>query len=138
MAMGMIFVCCGMAVIFSLDIFGSQFSTHASIWNSLSVIATFTFPIPGTDISFPGITALAGMIAVASSFIGSKVTSPSGVAITWFALLFWGSFSTAFIVLTQIPLPGLELFLTIFSLAALLIFSNAVIQMPTGGQRSHV
>lgn len=138
LGMGMIFINCGFAIVFSLDIFGSQFETHSAVWDALRVIATLEFAIPGTDISFPGIAGFAIAIAGASSFIGSKVVSTSGVAIVMFAVLFWGSFGLAFTVLTQIPLPGIGLFLTIFLVAALLIFSNAIIQMPTGGQRSHV
>jgi hypothetical protein len=138
-SMALIFINAGFAIIFSLDIFGAVFGNHASSWNALSVIANYEFTIPGTELAFPGITAIAIAIAVASaSFVGTRVSSPSGVATTWFAFLFWGSFTISFITLSTIPLPGMEIWLTIFSLAAVLLFAITLIQMQTGGQKANV
>ena len=90
----------------------------------LAVIANYEFVIPGTELTFPGITAVAVAIAVASaSFVGTRVSSPSGVATTWFAFLFWGSFIISFVTLATIPLPGIEIWLSVFMLAATLLFA---------------
>ena len=138
-AMAMIFINAGFAIVFSLGIFGEVFETHASAWNDLAVIANYEFVIPGTELTFPGITAVAVAIAVASaSFVGTRVSSPSGVATTWFAFLFWGSFIISFVTLATIPLPGIEIWLSIFMLAATLLFAITLIQMQTGGQKSNV
>jgi hypothetical protein len=135
-AMALIFINAGFAIVFSLDIFGTGFSSQ---WSALTVFTDLEFTVPGTTFTFNGVLALAGVIAIASATVlGTKVVSPAGIATGTFAAVFWGAFITAFITLTTIPLPGLNLWITIFTLSAVLIFVVALVQMQTGGQKSHV
>lgn len=139
MAMVMIFFNAGIAIVYSIGAFGPQFEQHASVWNLLAAIATFEFEIPFTNWIFPGMMVLAMAFAAATAIVlGTKPISDRGVAIITFTGLFWGSFLLAFSVLYQLPGDATGLFLGVFSVAAVLIFTMGLIQMPTGGQKSHV
>lgn len=134
-----IFICCGFGIIDTFDIFGSDFSKETGIFNSLKSLSTPIFTVPGIDLDVTGISALAGAMALATIVIlNTNIVTDRGIALAVFSLIFWGSFTTALVVMTKIDIPNMEFMYTIFLLASTLIFINALVQMPTGGQRSHV
>jgi len=105
---------------------------------------------PGIDhTSFGAISALLGqsqfailvvaglMSAGTAVFLGTKIISSQGVAYGTFAALFWTSFVISAGIIRGIPLPGMELIFPIFTVACTMIFLVALIQMPTGGMKSH-
>jgi hypothetical protein len=59
---------------------------------------------------------------------------------TVFTAVFWGSLTTSSITIMGIIMhfPGFAIFWSIFILAATLIFLNALVQFPTGGQQAQV
>ena len=141
MSMMWIFICCGFAITDTFGLFGSDkdFINQAGIFSSLSYLSTPIFTIPGINLPVNGISALAAAMAAATIIIlNTKLITDRGIAMVAFTLIFWGSFITAIAVMTKTNIPGMELIYGIFFLASTLIFINALVQMPTGGQKSHV
>lgn len=140
MAMVVIFVNAGFAIMNQIGAFGSEITDRAGIWASLTWLSTPIFTIPLIDLEVTGILALSTAIALATVVIlNTNIVTDRGVSVAAFALIFYGSvFLTGATIFANYDLPGLELFYTIFVLACTLIFIMAVVQMPTGGQKTHV
>jgi hypothetical protein len=136
-AMIWIFVCCAFPIIDAMGITG--FSDYTAVYESLGWLTNPIFTIPGLGLAVTGITALAIAFALATIIVlNTNMVTDRGLAMGVFAIIFWGSFTTAMTIMTKIPYPGMNLFYTIFFLASTLIFIISLIQMPTGGMQSHV
>lgn len=143
MAMALVFVNCGFAISAIMGAFGSM-SEYTGIYDSLQVLDTPIMRIGPFDIT--------GMVLIVGALIAGTVLLPlstrffssEGVAYALFFSIFWGSVGVSSLIFSRIrdgdgnPIPGIPVFLTIFVLASTLIFVNAFIQMPTGGQKTHV
>jgi hypothetical protein len=140
MAMVVIFVNAGFAVINQIGSFGAEITERAGIWASLTWLSTPVFIIPLINLEVTGILALSTAIALATVVVlNTNVITDRGVAVAAFALIFYGSvFLTGATIFANYDLPGLEIFYTIYILGCTLIFLMAVVQMPTGGQKTHV
>ena len=153
LAMFMIFLNCGFAIMLSINngmFFASpdeggmttqsdELDEMKSTSNIYSVMQAEIFTIPGLDITINVIEAVAGVLAVAAAVLGFfGGQAASGVAIGGFAIVFWGSIVSTKIFLTSIATPEIDMFYNVFMLAATLIFIIALFQMTTGGQKSHV
>lgn len=144
LAMVMIFINCGFAVAASMGVFGNIFNPETALEGGLFSFLRWelSFNVLGFAIAINGVHAImialiTGSFLVLNSNIGP---SSSGYAYGIFTVIFWfGILSTDSILVNTIGhYAGVGIFLTIYNLAAMLIFINALIQMPTGGQRSHV
>jgi len=135
MGMATIFINAGIYIVGLMGMFGN-------IGNDsfMSVFNTFATPIiTVAGVPIRGIDAIAIALAVATIVVlNSNAINDRGIAYTVFAIMFWGSFGLASVSLSSIDLPGIEIMYSIFFLAAVLIFVMAFVQMPTGGQKSHV
>ena len=148
MAMAQIFINCGFAILNSIkiagtntSIFGVDYGNHTGVFQQLTWLVNPIFTIPGINLGVTGIQALAGAMALATVIVLSTniaLVNAQGIAYAVFALIFWGSFVTAMAVISGIPFPGVEIFYLIYGMASALIFTIALIQMPTGGQKAHV
>lgn len=141
-AMAQIFISCGFVVSAALGVFGNM-SEYTGIYQSLMVFADPWFTIG--PITFNGITAIAILMVGATTLVlNSRLFSSEGVAIGVFAAVFWGSFAISSTIFGALrdgdgnPFPGLLIFVGIYGIASALIFVIALVQMPTGGQKSHV
>lgn len=128
MSMATIFVNCGFAVIGSIGVFNIG-SEYTGIFNRLTYLA---HPLV--------VTALAGILAAATIVIlNSNAVTDKGVAYTTFTTTFWGSFGIASLIFAKFTkYPGIEMFYIIYTIACALMFVIGLVQMPTGGQKSHV
>ena len=140
LAMAMIFINCGMMIAVAMGAFGdttpTPYADFQGIVNAQFKIGLLEFK--GADI----IAVIAGVMILATALLlNSRAFSSEGVAIGVFTGIFWVSVGlTDVILLNSISnrFPGFNIFIGIYTLAAFLIFINALVQMPTGGQRSHV
>ena len=138
MAMMLIFVNCGFAVIAAMGIV-TPVSDKFGALTILNSLYMPLFNVAGIDIS--GLTILAGLMAAGTVIIvGTNMITDRGIAMTIFIAVFWGSFTTASVTFMDIifKYPGFTIFWGIFLLGATLIFINALVQFPTGGQGAHV
>lgn len=132
-----ILFCCGFVIIDAFGITG--FSDYTGVYNSLIWLTNPIFTIPGIGLNVTGIMALAIAMALATIIVlNSNFVTDRGMAIALFALIFWGSFTAAIVIMQKITFPGVEVFYGIFFLISSLIFIIGLIQMPTGGMKSHV
>ena len=144
LAMVMIFINCGFAVAASINVFDINAPDADGLLDLVTSDTDIEFL--GQRISFSNITAFAVALVIGSLLIVNTKVGPSssGIAYAIFTIVFWGGIlSTNAILITTtsidgVPIPGFEIFIAVFDLAAMLIFVNALVQMPTGGQRSHV
>ncbi len=137
LSMVWILSCCGFVIIDAFGIPG--FSDYTGVYSSLSWLMNPVFTIPGIGLGVTGIMALAIAMALATIIVlNSNFVTDRGMAIAIFALVFWGSFTAAIVVMTKIEFPGVEVFYGIFFLISTLVFVIGLIQMPTGGMKSHV
>lgn len=129
MAMFVVFINAGFAIVDAFGIFGSEISGMADIFGRLTWL---TNPLV--------MATLAGAMAAGTIVVlNSNVITDRGIAYVTFISTFWGSvILTGIVIFGKINIPGLELFYTIYCMACALIFVNALIQMSTGGQKSHV
>ena len=135
MAMATIFINAGIYVVGILGMFGSI--GNDSFMDIFTTFANPIITIAGVEVR--GIDAIAGALAIGTIvFLNSNAVNDRGIAYTIFTVIFWGSFGIASVSLSEIALPGVEVFYTIYFLAACLIFIMALVQMPMGGQKSHV
>jgi len=128
-AMAVIFINCGFAIVDAIGVFGSDISNLAGVFEKLKWL---TNPVVmGT---------LAALFAAGTVVVlNTNAINDRGIAYTTFIGVFWGSvILTGIVVFSKIPIPGIELFYTIYCIVAALVFVNALIQMSTGGQKSHV
>lgn len=142
LAMFMIFFNCGFPLAVAMGGFGS-IEKHTGVYNSLIWLANPIFSIGTVEIT--GVHAIMGitMAMIVATIIwplGTRPVSSQGVAIGAFTGIFWVSFGTSSVIILSLAgeFPGLNIFYTIFVLAATLIFVIALIQLPTGGQKTHV
>ena len=128
-AMAVIFINCGFAIADAIGVFGSDISDIAGVFHTLKWLTN-----PYVMATLATIFATGTVVVLNTNAINDR-----GIAYTTFTALFWGSvLLTGKVVFTKIDVPGVELFYTIFCIAAALVFVNALIQMSTGGQKSHV
>lgn len=138
MAMLLIFINCGFAIIAAMGI-ASPVSNQFDSIKILNALYIPLFPVGGIDIS--GLTILAGLMAAGTVIIvGTNMITDRGIAMTLFTGVFWGSFTTASLTIMEILLkyPGFAIFWGIFLLGSTLLFIMALVQFPTGGQGGHV
>jgi len=153
LAMFMIFLNCGFAIMLSINngmFFASpdeggmttsseDLDKMGSTGGIYDIMQAEIVTIPGLDITINVIEAIAAIIAAAAAVLGFfGGQAASGVAIGGFAIVFWGSILTTKIFLTSIAAPEINMFYNVFILAATLIFIMALFQMTTGGQKAHV
>ena len=153
LAMFMIFLNCGFAIMLSINN-GMFFAAPSeggvttpsedldkmgSTNTIFDIMQAEILTIPGLDITINVIEALAAILAAAAAVLGFfGGQAASGVAIGGFAIVFWGSILSTKIFLMSIAAPEIDMFYNIFILAATLIFIIALFQMTTGGQKAHV
>lgn len=128
-AMSVIFINCGFAIVDAIGVFGSDITGLAGIFQQLTWL---TNPVV--------MGALATLFAAGTIIVlNTNAVTDKGIAYTTFIGIFWGSIIlTGVVVFSKIDMPGIELFYTIYCIAAALVFVNALVQMSTGGQKSHV
>lgn len=142
MAMVLILINCGFAISAAMGAFGSM-SEYTGIFNSLQALAKPYFQIGPFEIN--GIITIVGILIIGTAlFVNSRAFSSEGVAYAVFFGVFWLSVGTSTLIFYSIRdsdgnlIPGINIFITIFLLVSALIFINAFVQMPTGGQKTHV
>jgi hypothetical protein len=141
LVMVLIFINCGFAVVIAmapqLDIIPG--STEG--YNTLMTLFTAEwFSVFGIGVNT--MTALALLFAAGTIVVlNSNPVTDKGLSMTTFTAVFWGNLiitSAIFgTILTKYDV-NLGIFYTIFFIAATLIFINALIQISSGGQQSHV
>ena len=141
----MIFINCGFYIMISMGVFsGMDAPTHAYSGIQGFIKSSFSIgliSISGSDI----VIAIAILMIVGTALVlNSRVFSSQGVAFGVFTGVFWVSIGTTDVILMNIhdssgnPFPGLGIFVTIYTIAAFFIFVIALVQLATGGQKSHV
>lgn len=141
LSMGLILFNCGFPLAVAMGAFGS-IEKHTKFYNNLLWLTNPIFKIGAIEIT--GMHAVIGitlvMIVGTALLLNSRAFSSQGVAYATFTGVFWTSFGTSSLIIFSLAseFPGLSIFYTIFLLIAALIFVIGLIQMPTGGQRSHV
>ena len=140
MAMIVIFINAGYAIMDQIGVFGNEISSRASTFGGFAWLSDPIITIPGVNLAVTGILAISVAIALSTVVIlNTNAINDRGLAIAIFAFVFYTSiFITGKTVFDNYNMPGLELFYTIYILACTMIFLVAVIQMPTGGMKSHV
>lgn len=128
LAMLMIFVNCGFALISAFGVFpiGTEYTGVFA-----KLITVLTNPLV--------IGTLAIAMAAGTTLLASTVMTDRGTAYITFSTIYWGAFGTASLIF--IPLtayPGFEIFYAIYTMATFLIFLMGMIQMPLGGVKGHV
>jgi len=129
-AMSVIFINCGFAIVDAIGVFGSDITGLAGIFQQLKWLTN--------PVVMGGLAALfaAGTIILPFS---ARPGTDKGLAYITFIGIFWGSIIlTGVVIFSRIDMPGIELFYTIYCIAAALVFVNALIQMASGGQKTHV
>ena len=140
LAMFLIFINCGVMITAALGAFGDMNEYSAGV-DTLNTLANPVFKVGGVSIT--GIQSIALLMLGATAvvpIIRGKFFSAEGVAYVVFIIVFWGSFATTTLIFTPMVnrFPGLAIFVGIFGIASALIFVIALVQMPTGGQKTHV
>ena len=138
LAMTLIFINCAFPIINAMgialpisDSFNDIFILNA-LYMPIFTVGGVTFNLLiGLAIAFA-----AGTVIV----VGTNLVTDRGLAMTTFTITFWGSFAVSSLTIMAIiyKYPGFTIFWSIFLLASVLIFVNALVQFPTGGQGAHV
>lgn len=141
LCMGIIFINIGFAFLgaFFNDAFTSEVTGHASSIQTLqTVLTTPLFSVGG--FSFTTMWLLAGAMVVGTFLILNSKPGPSsqGIAYAAFTIVFWGGMTSTWVILTGFDIPGVNFIYTMFVLIATLVFVIALVQMATGGQKTHV
>ena len=133
MSMVVIFINAGFAIINQMGVFGDEIATRSTIFYN-PLIQMFLNPIV--------VTAFSGLLVAATAIVlNTRVITDKGVAYGTFTALYFSSvFLTGMTIFANYDrfFPGVEIFYTIYVLACTVIFIIALVQMPTGGQKSHV
>lgn len=133
LAMSLVFINCAFPII---DLFGIK-TLHqytANFW----LLNAFTVPfinIAGLGVNM--VIVLAGVFAAATIVVlNTHAVTDRGIAMIVFAGVFWGAFGTASLSISGIILhfTGFGVFWAVFMLICTLIFVNAMIQFPLGGE----
>jgi len=138
MAMVLIFINCGFMIIFTMGIVDIVPGSTSGYSQIAEWFATENFYIFGFGLS--AMTVLAGLFAAATVVIlNSNPVTDKGLSIVFFTGVFWGSWlMTTSIISSLLKGIGMGVFFTIFFVASTLIFINAIIQISSGGQQTHV
>lgn len=141
LCMVIIFINVGFAFIgaFFADAFTSEITSHAdSIEGLQTVLTTGWFDVMG--FTFTTMHAFALALVIGTILILNSKPGPSsqGVSYGIFTIVFWGGITSTWGVLKGFDVPGIDFIYTMFVLVATLVFIMALIQMSTGGQKSHV
>ena len=137
LSMVLIFFNCAFPILDAMGV-TTLHSYSANFW-LLNIWSEPIFTVANFTVT--GVVALAGVFAGGTVVVlNSNMITDRGMAVTVFAIVFWGSFVVASVSLSGIILhyPMLAIFYTIFFLASTFIFINALVQFPTGGQGAHV
>ncbi len=141
LAVGLIFINCGFPIAIALGSFGN-IEKHQGVYNSLSWLVNPVFKVGTIEVT--GSHAILGiailMIVGTALLLNSRAFSAQAVAYGTFTGIFWTSVATSSAILFSLnaEFPGLNIFASILLLASTLIFAIALVQLPTGGQKSHV
>lgn len=130
-AMGVVFINFGFAIVDVIGVFGSDISSLASTFQGL---VWLTHPVVMAVLAT---TFALGTIVV----LNSNAINDRGIAYTTFIGFFWGSvILTGIVIIGRMgdKIPGIQIFYTIYCIIAALVFINALVQMSTGGQKTHV
>jgi hypothetical protein len=143
----MVYINCGFFIMISIGLFDSTttpdnaYSNIAGFINTEFILVENILEVRGSDI----VTAIAIlMIAGTALVVNSRAFSSEGVVYGVFAMVFWMSIGITDVILLNItdsngdPFPGVSLFIGIYTISAFFIFVIAMVQLPTGGQKSHV
>jgi len=141
LAMVLIFVNCAFALIAGM---APQLNIIPDSTEGFATISTwFTtelFSIAGIGVNT--LTLLARLFATGTIVVmNSNIVTDKGLSMTVFTATFWGSWGTTNIIIDSLLNKyevGPGIFFTIFLIASILIFINALVQISTGGQQSHV
>ena len=121
------------------DAFTSEITSHATTIEGLQTVLTIgLFDVMG--FTFTTMHAFALALVVGTILILNSKPGPSsqGVSYGIFTIVFWGGITSTWGVLKGFDVPGIDFIYTMFVLIATLVFIMALIQMSTGGQKSHV
>ena len=144
LAMGTIFFNAGIYITSLLGMFGNMGGVSNSF---MSLFLTFSTPVITLPFNLPiigqpvlrGIDLIAGALAASTViFLSSNFVNDRGVGYSIFSIFFWGSFLMASASISSINFPGVSIIYMVYFLASTLIFIMALVQMPTGGQKTHV
>jgi len=138
LSMALIFINAGIYITSAMGVFGDLAGLD-SVFSQLSIFYNPLFDIPYIGYTVRGIDALAGLLAGGTIVVlNSNYITDRGISYGAFTLMFWGSFGTTSLVLNKINIPGITIFYTVFTIAAVFLFAITLVQMPTGGQKSFV
>jgi hypothetical protein len=140
LVMLMVLINAGMMLVVAMGMFGPLMEPTDSGWNVLIGVMTASFNVGGRSVT--GIEALSAAIVVFTMIgmiPGVNVTA-SGAGIAAFTFLFFSSLLITIGLFTTLSesIPGLDIFISIYSLIHFFIFAYALIQMTTGGAKSNV
>lgn len=145
LAMAYVFICCGFAITSSLGVFHSM-TEQTTVYNQVGGIIGMEIhlgilTISGSDL----VIAIAAILLVGTAIVlYTQPFSAQGVAYVVFSVIFWTAYGTAYSVMWSLrdaagnPIPGVGIFWGIFTIVGFFTFIIALVQMPTGGQQSHV
>lgn len=138
LAMTLIFVNCAFPILDEMGITPLSTLTNMLFINMLTAPI---FTVAGFQVT--SLLVLAGIMATATIvLLNSNAITDRGIAMLVFTVIFWGSLGTASVCLLGMigHFEGFvpTIFYTVFVLASTLIFFNALVQFPTGGQGAHV
>jgi hypothetical protein len=144
LVMLMVLVNAGMMVTVSMGMFGTLMEPTDSGWSTLFSIMTTRHALG--PISFSGVEGLAILmtsLSVVANFIpggGAAQKTTSGAGIAAFTIIFFSSLLITIGLFTTLSesIPGLDIFISIYSLIHFFIFTYALIQMTTGGAKANV
>lgn len=141
MATGLIYINCGFPLAVALGGFGNiqqhEGGYHALGWLVNPILTIYGIEITGSH-AILGVTV--AMIIGTALFLNSRAFSAQAVSYGTFTGIFWVSVASSTLILYSLAseFPGMEIVLAIFLMACTLTFAMALIQMPTGGQKSHL
>jgi hypothetical protein len=137
LAMTLIFVNCAFPILDAMGL--TTLHAFSGSFTALNWFSSPLFTVAGFPIN--GITALAGALAAGTIvLLQSNLITDRGMAVIVFATVFWGSILISLVSISGIIMhfAGFAILYSIFLLACTLIFFNALIQFPTGGQGAHI
>ena len=144
MSMIIVFINAGYAIMHQIGVFGVAVANRAGGFEGFHWLIEPIFELNSElfEFSINGVMILSVTMALATVVIlHTNLVTDRGYAIIIFTLVFYTSiFVAGHTVFANYDtrLPGVELFYTIYIIAATLIFIIGIVQMPLGGQKSHV
>jgi hypothetical protein len=123
-------------------IFGTALDKSSGIYGTVqNVLTTTWFTIPGINYHFTGITALAGlMVAATLVVLSSSITTPQGIAIGAYVLVFFSSLfmiGYSLFIDTNVfkDFPMMAVFFGLYLFIGTVAFVYTLVQMGSGGQK---